>query len=52
MRPSLISRDVISDSIELVTRGNLLTGLIFWAGFRLKTHFQRRHGPARLQYRA
>src|SRR5258705_9774281 len=28
MRASLISREVIADSIELVTRGNLLGGLI------------------------
>jgi dihydroxy-acid dehydratase len=32
MRASLISRDVIADSIELVTRGNLLDGLIVLVG--------------------
>jgi len=32
MRASLISREVIADSIELVTRGNLLDGLIVLVG--------------------
>jgi dihydroxy-acid dehydratase len=32
MRASLISREVITDSIELVTRGNLLDGLIVLVG--------------------
>ncbi len=32
MRTSLISREVIADSIELVTRGNLLDGLIVLVG--------------------
>jgi dihydroxy-acid dehydratase len=32
MRASLISREVIADSIELVTRGNLLDGLIILVG--------------------
>ena len=32
MRASLVSREVIADSIELVTRGNLLDGLIVLVG--------------------
>jgi dihydroxy-acid dehydratase len=32
MRASLISREVIADSIELVTRGNLLDGLVVLVG--------------------
>jgi dihydroxy-acid dehydratase len=32
MRTSLVSREVIADSIELVTRGNLLDGLIVLVG--------------------
>jgi dihydroxy-acid dehydratase len=32
MRASLISREVIADSIELVTRGNLLDGLVILVG--------------------
>ncbi|HUL33580.1 MAG TPA: dihydroxy-acid dehydratase [Candidatus Eisenbacteria bacterium] len=32
MRASLISREIIADSIELVTRGNLLDGLVVMVG--------------------
>src|SRR5499427_1747783 len=32
MRASLVSREVITDSIELVTRGNLLDGLVVLVG--------------------
>ena len=49
MRASLISREVIADSIELVTRGNLFDALDRAGGMR-QDHSRRRHGAGAAEY--
>ena len=49
MRASLISREVIADSIELVTRGNMFDALVILVGCD-KTIPGRNHGPGAAGY--
>jgi len=49
MRTSLVSREVIADSIELVTRGNLFDALIVLSRLR-QNNSRRRDGLGTSQY--
>ena len=45
MKASLVSREVIADSIELVARGHMFDGIVALVGLR-QDHSRRRHGAA------
>jgi dihydroxy-acid dehydratase len=47
MKTSLVSREIIADSIELVARGNGLTASSCWSG--ATRPFRRHHGPGAVQ---